>query len=142
MNHLTEMLNQSEALQQYSKPKQEILMRLAYMFQDNTHYLYLSPEELVSVTGIGTKEDWYELLNLQETKNYLKGTMAFLAQVAQRKTFASLVNLALTGGQGAQQAAKQIQELAGVMNQQDSNRVVVLHQIPRPQLTAKEGSLT
>jgi alpha-D-ribose 1-methylphosphonate 5-phosphate C-P lyase len=56
--------------------------------------------------------------------------MAFISQVSQRKTFRALVELALSGNQ---QAAKQVQELSGVLNQQDSNRIVVLHQIPRPQ---------
>lgn len=78
---------------------------------------------------IGNRESWRELLQLQETQNFIKGQMAFLSQIAQRKTFASLVEGALKGNQ---QAAKQVQELSGILNQQDTNRVVVLHQIPRP----------
>lgn len=129
---LTDMLDKSDELKSMTLPQRTVIMKLASVFQSSTEYLFLDPEELRDTTLIGSPDDWRKLLNLQETKNYIKGQMAFLSQVAQRKTFASLVQMALGGGQGAQQAAKQIQELSGIMNQQDSNRVVVLHQIPRP----------
>ena len=126
---LTKMLQESESLNDLPKPEQEILYKLASAFQDNTNCLFLNPEELVEFTGLGTKEQWTKLLNLQETKNFIKAQMAFLSEIAQRKTFASLVRMALDGNQ---QAAKQVQELSGIMNQRDSNRIVVLHRIPRP----------
>lgn len=122
---LTKMLN----LNDLPKPEQEILYKLASAFQDNTNCLFLSPEELVEFTGLGTKEQWTKLLNLQETKNFIKAQMAFIAEISQRKTFRSLVQMALDGNQ---QAAKQVQELSGIMNQRDSNRIVVLHHVPRP----------
>lgn len=126
---LTKMLQESGSLHDLPKPEQEILLTLATKFQDNTNCLFLNPEELVEFTGLGTKEQWTKLLSLQETKNYIKAQMAFLSEIAQRKTFASLVRMALDGNQ---QAAKQVQELSGIMNQRDSNRIVVLHRIPRP----------
>jgi ABC-type lipoprotein export system ATPase subunit len=124
------MLEQSNALADYSLPQKTILMTLAGRFQSQTDYLFLNPEELQQETSLGSIEQWYALLNLQETKNYIKGQMAFLSQIAQRKTFKELVEMALDGNH---QAAKQVQELSGVLNQQDSNRVVVLHRIPRPE---------
>lgn len=127
---LTEMLKESKSLTSLSVPQQQITLMLANKFQSQQSFLFLNPEELTQHTGIGTKDDWYNLLNLQETKNYIKGSMAFLAQISQRKTFHSLVQMALDGNQ---QAAKQVQELSGVLNQQDTNRTIVLHQIPRPQ---------
>jgi hypothetical protein len=126
---LTEMLKESQSLQNLSIPQQTIIYRLANKFQESTGYLFLNPEELTLHTELGTKDDWYSLLNLQETKNFIKGQMAFLAQISQRKTFHSLVKMAMDGNQ---QAAKQVQELSGVLNQQDTNRTIVLHQIPRP----------
>jgi hypothetical protein len=125
---LTKMLEESGALDTLSIPDKTILMHLAAKFQSDTSYLFLDPQELLDNTGLGTRDKWTDLLNLQETKNYIKGIMAFLSQIAQRKTFASLVEQALSGNQ---QAAKQVQELSGILNQQDTNRVVVLHQIPR-----------
>jgi hypothetical protein len=126
---LTQMINESGVLKDKTLPEQTILMKLAARYQENTNFLFLDPEELQTESGIGTKEQWTELLRLQETQNFLKGQMQFLAQIAQRKTFQSLVQSALGGNA---QAAKQVQELSGVLNQQDNNRTVVLHYVPRP----------
>jgi hypothetical protein len=126
---LTEMLNESDTLNHLSIPDRTIMMTLAGRFQSNTNYLFMNPEELLEETELGTKEKWHDLLLLQETKNFIKSQMAFLSQIAQRKSFSALVQMALTGNQ---QAAKQVQELSGIMNQQDTNRTIVLHQIPRP----------
>ena len=125
---LTQMLEESGVLDDYPVPQKTILLHLAAKFQSNTEYMFLDPQELHENTSLGTVDQWQSLLNLQETKNFIKGQMAFLSQISQRKTFKSLVEMALSGNQ---QAAKQVQELSGIMNQQDTNRVVVLHQIPR-----------
>lgn len=126
---LTSMLEEGQSLNDLPLPQKTILLKLAHTFQSSQTYLFLNPEELLEYTQVGTKDQWTDLLLLQETKNYIKSQMAFLAQISQRKTFASLVKMALDGNQ---QAAKQVQELSGIMNQQDTNRTIVLHQIPRP----------
>ena len=126
---LTEMLNKSGTLSTYPLPQKTILLTLANLLQTNTSLLFLDPEELHQETKKGSKEQWNELLRLQETQNFIKGQMQFLSQIAQRKTFQSLVQSALSGNA---QAAKQVQELSGIMNQQDQNRTVILHHIPRP----------
>jgi hypothetical protein len=125
---LTKMLDESNALVDYPLPQKTILMALANRFQSHTEYLFYDPQELYENSEMGTIQDWTTLLNLQETKNYIKGQMAFISQISQRKTFMGLVSQALSGNA---QAAKQVQELSGILNQQDTNRVVVLHQIPR-----------
>ena len=129
---LTEMLTKSADFQKKTLPEQTIYYKLAGEFQNNTQYLFMTPEELVIHTEIGTKEQWQDLLTLNETNSFIKGQMAFLSQVNQRKTFASLVQMALNGNQGA---AKQVQELSGILNQQDTNRTIILHRIPRPEVT-------
>jgi hypothetical protein len=126
---LTQMINESGVLKDKTLPEQTILMTLASTFQNNTKLLFMEPEELVEETGIGTKDQWNEILRFQETQNFIKGQMAFISQIAQRKTFSSLVQSALGGNA---QAAKQVQELSGVLNQVDSNKVIVLHYVPRP----------
>jgi hypothetical protein len=123
------MINESGVLKDKTLPEQTILMKLASTFQNNTKLLFMEPEELVEETGIGTKDQWNEILRFQETQNFIKGQMAFISQIAQRKTFSSLVQSALGGNA---QAAKQVQELSGVLNQVDSNKVIVLHYVPRP----------
>lgn len=126
---LTKMLEESGALKHKTLPEQQIFMKLANRFQSSTENLFFDPMELMEHNMVGTVEQWKELLQLQETQNFIKGQIAFFAQISQRKTFHSLVSMALSGNQ---QAAKQVQELSGIMNQQDQNRTVVLHQIPRP----------
>jgi hypothetical protein len=126
---LTDMLNKSDTLATYSLPQKTILLTLATTLQNNTNLLFLDPEELVDQTGKGNKDSWEQLLRLQETQNFIKAQMQFMSQIAQRKTFSSLVEMALSGNA---QAAKQVQELSGIMNQQDQNRTVVLHYVPRP----------
>lgn len=138
-NVLTQMLQQGKSLTDLPLPDQQIIMKLARKFQSQHDYLFLEPEKLVELTNLGTADQWQQLLLLPETQAYIKGQMAFLAQIAQRKTFAALVSMALAGGQGAASAAKQIQELSGIMNQQDTNRTIVLHHIPRPKQQQNQG---
>jgi DNA repair protein RadC len=126
---LTEMLNESGTLNNLPLPQKTILLTLASQFQSRTDFLFMSPEELEKASPIGNKDQWQDLLKIEQTKNYIKGQMAALSEIAQRKTFQSLVQSAL---QGNHQAAKQVQELSGILNQQDTNRTIILHQIPRP----------
>lgn len=128
---LTEMFSQSDDFKKLTIPEQTIYMRLASEFQSNTEYLFMSPDELTQATDLGDKDIWQSLLSRNETTSFVKAQMAFLSQVNQRKTFRSLVELALSGNA---QAAKQVQELSGIMNQQDTNRTIVLHRIPRPEV--------
>lgn len=132
---LTEMLNASDSLSNLPLPQKTILLTLATTLQNNTNLLFLDPEELVDQTGKGNKDQWEQLLRLQETQNFIKAQMQFFSQIAQRKTFHSLMEMALAGNA---QAAKQVQELSGILNQQDQNRTVVLHHIPRPKIQEVE----
>lgn len=122
------MLQESQSLDKLPVPQKTILFTLARKFQTQTNFLFMNPEELEEATNLGSKDQWAELLKLEETRNFIKGQMAALAEIAQRKTFASLVQAALGGNH---QAAKQVQELSGILNQQDTNRTIVLHRIPR-----------
>lgn len=132
---LTQMLEESGSLVNLSPPEKLITLKLANKFQSNTQYLFMEPEELRTHTQIGTVEQWRELLLMQETQNFIKGQMSFLSQIAQRKTFAALVQSAIDGNT---QASKQITELSGVMNAVDNNKVIILHHIPRATTTIKE----
>lgn len=123
------MIEEAKSLDSFSLPDQRILMQLAKTFQDNPSCLFFDPTELVQTTGLGSMEQWQKLLQLQETQSYIKAQMAFLGQISQRKTFQSLVEMAMNGNAPA---AKQVQELSGILNQQDTNRTIVLHHIPRP----------
>jgi len=55
--------------------------------------------------------------------------LAQMAQIATRRTFKALKE---QGESGNVQAIKQINELSGVLNSGDDNKVVVLHRVERP----------
>jgi hypothetical protein len=76
---LTEMLNQSDTLTTYPLPQKRIIMTLASRFQTQTNLLFMNPEELEEYTELGNRDQWSDLLKLQETKNFIKGQMAALS---------------------------------------------------------------
>lgn len=126
---LVEMLKKNKTFQSMPLDQQEILARLATSFQEDFQYLYLSPEELSEETGIGNKNQWATLLSLDITSSYIKQQMGQQIQIAQRKGIQALQAQAMLGNT---QATKQINELAGILNQADQNKVVVLIQVNRP----------
>jgi hypothetical protein len=126
---LSEMIRKSPNYQKMSTQEKEITMRLAEQFEEHSeHTLHLTPIELTETLGIGNKKLWQDFLNVETTKQYIKAQMAFNAQVAQRKAFQSLEREAIGGDVNA---AKQINELSGILNNVDSNKIVVLHRVDR-----------
>ena len=125
---LKEMLQRSESFQKLPIPEQHIYSTLAEKFEESTMFLFLDPQELHDFTGLGSRDLWTKLLNMQETNNYIKGQMGAVAQISQRKTFKSLVEQAIEGNVSA---AKQVQELSGILNSVDTNKIIIMHRIPR-----------
>jgi hypothetical protein len=136
MNLLT-MLKESKSFQDKNLQDQQIFARLADTFESDPDYLFLDPIELTNTTNLGNKQMWFQFLNLEPVKNYIKSEMSYKAQVAQRRAFQALANSA---EQGNVQAAKEINELSGIMSASDNNRVVVLMRVNRPEIkkTKKE----
>jgi hypothetical protein len=132
MSLLTEMITLNNSFQQMSKTQQAVTLKLAATFEDNDAFLLLTPAELETNTQVGSKQQWHDFLQFDPVKAYIKGQMAALATVAQRKAFQSLQKKA---NEGDVQAARQINELSGIMNSGDNNKVVVMHQISRPKVT-------
>lgn len=126
---LLEMLKNSKSYQDMTQEQKDITARLAQAFEENAeHTLHLSPTELTDILQIGNKKLWQDFLNLEPARQYIKSQMAFQAQIAQRKAFQSLEREAIGGDV---QAAKQINELSGILNNVDTNKIIVLHQIDR-----------
>lgn len=128
---LIEMLKESESFKNMNVQKQELTAILAYHFENNPKTLYMTPEELIKHTQKGNKEQWIEFLGLEPVRNYIRAEMSYKAQVAQRKAFQSLANSAEDGNV---QAAKEINELSGIMQSADNNKIIVLHRISRPEI--------
>lgn len=128
MNLLLDMLKKSKEFNQLPQHDQEITARLAVQFQDDYRNLYYSPEELEEEYNI-PRYHWQSLLDLQTTQAYIKQQMSKRLDIAQRKAFLSLQAEAQRGNVGA---VKEINELSGILNNQDQNRIVILHQVSRP----------
>ena len=130
------MLKKHPTFQNLPEEDRLILARLAAEFEKSSDNLFKSPEELVESTGIGNRFQWATLLVLEPTQSYIKAQMAQLVQIAQRKAFHSLQQMAKTGNV---QAAKEINELSGIMAQEETNKVIVLHYVPRPKEVVSDG---
>jgi hypothetical protein len=134
---LLEMLKNSKSYQDMTQEQKEVTARLAQAFEENSeHTLHLTPVELQNALQIGNKKLWQEFLNLEPAKQFIKTQMAFNAQVAQRKAFQSLEREAISGDVAA---AKQINELSGILNNIDTNKIIVLHQIDRGEQSEKKN---
>ena len=130
------MLKNSTSYQDMTQEQKEITARLAKEFEDNAEYtMHLSPSELTSTLSLGNKRLWQDFLNLEATRNYIKTQQAFNAQIAQRKAFQALEREAIKGDTTA---AKQINELSGILNNTDTNKIIVLHRIDRSEPDAKQ----
>jgi hypothetical protein len=134
---LLDRLKESKSFQDKSKEQQIILAKLANIFESDPSYLFLDPIELTDETNVGNKTMWFQFLQLEPVKNYIKSEMSYSAQIAQRRAFASLAKLAENGNV---QAAKEINELSGIMSQTDNNRVVVLMRVNRPEIRKNPSS--
>lgn len=131
---LMEMLKESKSFQEKTLEQQEVLAALARSFELNPNALYLTPDELTKKLNIGNRDMWFNFLNLEPVRNFIRAEMANQSQIAQRKTFLALASAAQDGNV---QAAKEINELSGIMSSADNNRIVVLHQIARPKVVKK-----
>ncbi len=132
---LTEIIKTSPEFLEMTSENREIFSRLAAEFEDNDLALHLTPTELTLKLQIGNKFQWQTFLQLEAVKIYVRQQMSFNAEIASRKTFQSLTESA---AKGDTQAAKQVNEIAGVHNKGDQNKTVVLHQISRPKLKQTE----
>lgn len=135
VNKLLEMLKANPSFQSFPAEKQEVFARLAHEFYENELALHLTPEELMAKLQIGSKQNWFEFLNMEPVRQYINTQMAFIAQIASRKTFQKLVS---EGLEGDTQAIKQVNEISGVLNTGDRNKVIVMHQIARPKVVRQE----
>jgi hypothetical protein len=126
---LIDTLKQSKQFQEMPMNQQEIIAALAFYFEQTEEALYMTPRQLEETTKRGTREQWQAFLQLEPVKNFIKAEMHHQAQVAQRQTFLALQQAAKSGNV---QAAKEINELSGIMSQQDNNKVVVLIRVNRP----------
>lgn len=133
---LVNLLKNDKDFNALPEQRQELFLALANILETQSKdLLYLDAEELTQQTEIGNRELWQALLNTQPARQFIKSEMQRFTDVAQRRAFKALQKQAENGNVSA---AKEIQELSGIMNQADNSRVIILHQIQRPK-EAKEA---
>lgn len=128
---LLEMLKEDKTFQDMTYEQQDIVARLASQFIEDSGNIFKTAEELEASTDIGNAQHWEKFLALTPVTLYIKNKMASIAQIASRKGFLSLQTQAQEGNV---QAIKQINELAGILNKEDDNKVIIMHHIPRATL--------
>lgn len=128
---LLEMLRSNEAFQLLPQEDQRVFAILATPFESSAQHLYITPKELVEVLDIGSEHNWFEFLNMDIVRQYVKAQVAFALEIGQRKSLPALVRAA---SQGDVQAAKMVNDLSGVFNSGERNRTILMHRIVRPSL--------
>lgn len=134
---LIEMMKANPSFSSLPIEKREAYAKLADTFEDNELALYLDPIELTDKLGIGNRQLWQDFLNFDAVRQYISGQMANAAQVATRKTLQSLIKQGVSGDVSA---IRQINEMSGVLNSGDKNKVIVLHQINRSKVVRSEDA--
>lgn len=126
---LLDMMEKNPIFQELPIDRKHVLRTLAEEFEDNELALYLTPKELSNKLNIGNPEQWNLFLSLDPVRNYIKKETADRVQIAQRKGLLALQQQAANGNV---QAAKEINEMAGIYERGDQNKVVILHRVNRP----------
>jgi hypothetical protein len=132
MNTLTEILQVHPEFTSKSPLERSITAALATAFQDSKKAFALGPDELVFELNRGTEQQWREFLAMTPVKNYIRQRLAEEADIASRKALSTLTREALSGDV---QAINRLNDLAGLLNKGSSNKIVVLHRIPRPEVS-------
>lgn len=132
---LLDMLEKNPIFQELPLDKKHVLSTLALEFEDNELALYLTPKELTSKLNIGNPDQWSLFLSLDPVRNYIKKETADNIAIAQRKGLLALQQAAASGNV---QAAKEINEMAGIYEKADNNKIVILHRVNRPKPKEEE----
>lgn len=125
---LVETLKKSPTFQSFTPDQQELYAKLAWAYETEESNIYKTPIELAE-SNIGNKNHWQQFLSLDVIQNYVRQQMAHQTQIASRK---GLISLQKEAQAGNVQAIKHLNELSGILEQGDQNKIVVLHQISRP----------
>ena len=95
----------------------------------------MSPSELSKTTNI-SHDIWYEFLNNnEEIRQYIHRRTNEDIEIAHRKAMQALGDQASNGNV---QAIKELNQLSGILNQ-NNNKQIVTHYIPRPRQEDSEG---
>jgi hypothetical protein len=102
------------------------IMLSRYISEDWWH---LSSKDIAKMTK-SRPEMWEKLLGTFAIRQFVDRRAKQFTAESHRK---GIVSLAMEAQQGNVQAIKELKELSGIMNQQESKTVVILHRVSRPE---------
>jgi hypothetical protein len=111
-----------------------IISKLLKISKEIPDFHTLSPSELTKITNI-SQDIWYEFLNNnEEIRQYIHRRTNEDIEIAHRKAMQALGDQASNGNV---QAIKELNNLSGILNQ-NNNKQIVTHYIPRPKRGGEE----
>lgn len=108
---------------------QEMLKaKMTRLITEIPNFYQLTPQELHEKTNI-PQESWRDFLDQESTRQLIHRRITEDTEIAQRKAMQALSKEAQRGNV---QAIKELNQLSGIMNQ-NNNKQFITHYIPRPQ---------
>lgn len=108
-------------------PSELIQAKLFQIEKATNNFFRLSPDELESITDIPA-QTWSEYLQKEEVRQRIAARLNEEIEISHRQ---ALTALAKEAQRGNVQAIKELNNLSGILNQQN-NKQIVTHYIPRP----------
>lgn len=115
-------------------PEQLVLAKLQKLENDLSGFHRMTLAELSNKTGI-PENTWSTYLQREDVRQRIHSKMNEEIEIAHRT---SLTALSREAQRGNVQAIKELNQLSGILNQ-NKNRQIVTHYIPRP--TTKEENI-
>ena len=113
------------------RPNDMITSKLLKIAKETPDFHIMSPQELSTTTKIA-EDIWYDFINNnEEIRQYIQRRTQEDIEISHRKALAALGNAASLGNV---QAIRELNQLSGILNQ-NNNRQIVTHYIPRPEKT-------
>ena len=127
---LRKMVEQHPLFKSLPKMLQWAYPQLADLFERDPENIFRTTDELADQHPEFSRDVWDEFLQFEPVKQFISvRTKRFIeqsARKAQRK-------LAEEAESGNVQAVKQLQELAGLLDAKENNKIIVTHFVPRTQ---------
>jgi hypothetical protein len=108
-------------------PSQLILAKLQKLEKETPYFHRMSPNQLQSQTGI-PEDVWSEYFQREDVRQRITNKMSEDIEIAHRQAMGALAKQA---SQGNVQAIKELNQVSGILNQ-NNNKQIVTHYIPRP----------
>lgn len=118
-------------------PNELIRKKLEKLEREIPNFYTSTPLQLYHQTDI-PEEVWSEYLQREEVRQRIRAKTVEDIEIAHRQ---ALNALAKEASRGNVQAIKELNNLSGILNQ-NNNKQIVTHYIPRPEPQPKEGTET